>query len=120
MPPPSATGWNSPCTRTVLESRLHLPLRALFSAHEVVLAVERLPQNVALCISMRIVPDFRQLSSVLGTRPATALTVGVFDGMHTGHQALIRRTVGVAGARRRPSLVITFTDHPLSVLAPPY
>jgi riboflavin kinase/FMN adenylyltransferase len=50
----------------------------------------------------------------------TAVTIGVFDGLHRGHRALIGRTVSLARDRGLTPLVITFSDHPLSVLAPPY
>jgi riboflavin kinase/FMN adenylyltransferase len=45
-------------------------------------------------------------------------TIGNFDGMHVGHQAIIRGVVEQAQERGRPSTVITFHPHPLSVVAP--
>lgn len=45
-------------------------------------------------------------------------TIGNFDGMHVGHQAIIRGVVEQAQERGRPSAVITFHPHPLSVVAP--
>lgn len=53
------------------------------------------------------------------------LSLGVFDGMHRGHQQLIRRTVEAAhqaecGFARGTAIVFTFKNHPLSLLAPPY
>ncbi len=44
------------------------------------------------------------------------VTIGSFDGVHTGHQALIRWLI--AGARRaqEPSVVVTFFPHPAVVL----
>lgn len=57
------------------------------------------------------------------TAPLTALTIGNFDGVHLGHQALIRRTVAVARAAGLRALVMTFWPHPRAVLgdgqAPP-
>lgn len=49
-----------------------------------------------------------------------AVTIGVFDGIHAGHQALIRRTLAEARARGLQSMVFTFERHPLSILAPPH
>ncbi len=45
-------------------------------------------------------------------------TIGNFDGMHLGHQTIIRGVVDRARETRRPSAVITFNPHPLSIVAP--
>ena len=47
-----------------------------------------------------------------------ALTIGNFDGVHCGHQALIRRVVELARANRWRSGAVTFDPHPTKVLAP--
>lgn len=50
------------------------------------------------------------------------VTIGNFDGIHLGHQALIRRAVSLARERGRRALAVTFEPHPLGVLtdnAPP-
>jgi len=44
------------------------------------------------------------------------LTVGNFDGVHLGHQALIRRVVDEARAEGGHSALMTFTPHPQKVL----
>jgi riboflavin kinase/FMN adenylyltransferase len=46
------------------------------------------------------------------------VTIGVFDGVHRGHQALIRRTVEAAAERGVPSVVLTFDPHPSEVIRP--
>ncbi|PRX51049.1 riboflavin kinase/FMN adenylyltransferase [Prauserella shujinwangii] len=46
------------------------------------------------------------------------MTIGVFDGVHRGHQALIRRTVETARQRGVPSVVLTFDPHPSEVIRP--
>lgn len=46
------------------------------------------------------------------------VTIGVFDGVHRGHQELIRRTVEVAKERGLPSVMLTFDPHPSEVLRP--
>ena len=45
-------------------------------------------------------------------------TIGNFDGLHIGHQAIIRGVVDRARQTDRPSAVITFHPHPLSIVAP--
>ena len=48
----------------------------------------------------------------------SVVTMGNFDGIHLGHQALIGGAVGDARSSRIPSVVLTFEPHPLQVLAP--
>jgi riboflavin kinase/FMN adenylyltransferase len=49
---------------------------------------------------------------------AAYLTVGSFDGIHRGHQALIGRMVSAARAAGCPAGVLTFDPHPVQVLRP--
>lgn len=44
--------------------------------------------------------------------------VGTFDGFHLGHRAIIDRVLSESRAAGLPSCVITFGNHPLSVIAP--
>jgi riboflavin kinase/FMN adenylyltransferase len=46
------------------------------------------------------------------------LALGVFDGVHLGHQAVIGRAVAVARQEGLPAAVLTFVEHPRSVLRP--
>lgn len=46
-----------------------------------------------------------------------AATVGNFDGVHLGHQALLRRTVEKAREQHVPAVAVTFDPHPVSVLS---
>lgn len=48
----------------------------------------------------------------------SVVTMGVFDGFHRGHEALARRTVAQAQTLGLPAVLVTFTPHPLVVLAP--
>ena len=50
----------------------------------------------------------------------TCVTIGVFDGLHLGHRALVYRCVQEAQAYGLMPLILTFQDHPLAVLAPAY
>lgn len=45
------------------------------------------------------------------------LTIGVFDGVHRGHQEIIRRLTSGAHAVKAPAVVVTFWPHPATVLA---
>jgi riboflavin kinase/FMN adenylyltransferase len=47
-----------------------------------------------------------------------ALTLGVFDGVHRGHQMLIERTRNEAKARGLGTGVVTFHPNPVTVLRP--
>lgn len=49
---------------------------------------------------------------------ATWLTIGNFDGMHLGHQALVERTVARAQAAGAHSALLTFDPHPATILRP--
>ena len=46
------------------------------------------------------------------------LAIGVFDGLHRGHQMLIRKAIARAKAIHGDVLVMTFMPHPLMVLHP--
>ncbi|MBR1886140.1 MAG: bifunctional riboflavin kinase/FAD synthetase [Schwartzia sp.] len=46
------------------------------------------------------------------------VAVGTFDGVHIGHQTLISRAVSLAREAGASAVVLTFQNHPLSVLAP--
>ncbi|TET15549.1 MAG: bifunctional riboflavin kinase/FAD synthetase [Dehalococcoidia bacterium] len=48
----------------------------------------------------------------------TLLTVGVFDGIHLGHQHLIRRLTQQAATMNLLGGVVTFNSHPQNVLSP--
>src|SRR5256885_3525559 len=45
-------------------------------------------------------------------------TIGNFDGMHIGHQAIVSGVIADAQKASKPSTVITFHPHPLSIVAP--
>ena len=49
--------------------------------------------------------------------PYPVLTIGNFDGVHRGHQAIFRTLVERAKERRGTSIVFTFDPHPLRIIA---
>jgi riboflavin kinase / FMN adenylyltransferase len=50
--------------------------------------------------------------------PRRALAIGTFDGVHLGHQAVIRQARGIAAERRLPAMALTFEPQPIAVLRP--
>ena len=46
------------------------------------------------------------------------LAIGVFDGVHLGHQQIIRQTIADARSHDALALVVTFDKHPNAVVAP--
>ncbi len=50
--------------------------------------------------------------------PLVALTIGNFDGVHQGHQALLNQLSVVAKSRGLPTAVLIFEPHPREFLTP--
>ncbi len=50
--------------------------------------------------------------------PNPVLTLGNFDGVHLGHQAIFQKVVARAREIRGTSIAFTFEPHPLKVIAP--
>jgi riboflavin kinase/FMN adenylyltransferase len=46
------------------------------------------------------------------------VSIGNFDGVHLGHQAMVRELVGQARGAGLPAVVLTFDPHPIRLLAP--
>ena len=53
-----------------------------------------------------------------GRPPGTAVTIGAYDGVHLGHQAVLHELRALAAARGLPTVVVTFDRHPASVVRP--
>src|SRR6185295_4165423 len=47
----------------------------------------------------------------------TVVAVGVFDGLHRGHVALLERALAIGHAAGTPCVVVSFDPHPDVVLA---
>lgn len=58
------------------------------------------------------------LKEIQDLKQPVALTIGNFDGVHCGHQELLRRTVDWARLKGGSSVLLTFYPHPLQVLHP--
>ena len=61
---------------------------------------------------------WRGLEATPGDLGRTVVTVGMYDGVHRGHQKLIGAAVARARAMRRPCLLLTFDPHPAEVVRP--
>jgi len=61
---------------------------------------------------------FMGLGSLPLHNDGTVVTVGFFDGVHRGHQAVLRRTLEVARRGGLPAVGITFDRHPREILTP--
>ncbi len=60
---------------------------------------------------------FRDLTTANLAGP-TVLTIGTFDGLHVGHQHLIKILKAEAKKQQASTVVITFHPRPKTVLAP--
>jgi riboflavin kinase/FMN adenylyltransferase len=49
---------------------------------------------------------------------ASVVTIGVFDGVHRGHQRIVARAAAAAAAAGQPVVVVTFDPHPDEVVRP--
>ncbi|UQX86780.1 bifunctional riboflavin kinase/FAD synthetase [Jatrophihabitans telluris] len=61
---------------------------------------------------------WRGLESIPNGWGRCVATIGVFDGVHRGHQRLIARTNELAAELGLPSVLLTFTPHPSEVVRP--
>ncbi len=53
-----------------------------------------------------------QVFTELSKNPNLSIALGYFDGVHLGHQAVVKSAVEFAHQNNTKSAVITFTDHP--------
>lgn len=55
---------------------------------------------------------YRNVSQIKKLKYPTALTLGVFDGLHLGHRKILSTLHSCAGKHNLKSLVVTFEPHP--------
>lgn len=60
----------------------------------------------------------RKLSDLAQEHKPHALTIGNYDGVHLGHQEVLNRLASVAEKKQAKTAVLTFENHPSTVLRP--
>ena len=65
---------------------------------------------------MQIIAGYKSIETQ--TPRAFAVCIGIFDGVHLGHQALLRKTMELAHQEHLAALVYTFHPHPAKALRP--
>ncbi len=60
----------------------------------------------------------RHAAELAPTRRKVCLGIGFFDGIHLGHQQIIRQTIADARRHEGTALVVTFDQHPNTIVAP--
>ncbi|TFD58807.1 bifunctional riboflavin kinase/FAD synthetase [Cryobacterium suzukii] len=58
------------------------------------------------------------IDSVPSAWPASAVSIGKFDGVHAGHRAVIAELKAIAEREQLAAVVVTFDRHPLALLSP--
>jgi riboflavin kinase / FMN adenylyltransferase len=61
---------------------------------------------------------WRDPAEITASNEARAVTIGAFDGVHLGHQAVLRLVRELASARGLRAAVVTFDRHPAEVVRP--
>ena len=64
---------------------------------------------------MRVVHDLADLQP---PGDGSVVTIGAYDGVHLGHQAVLRLVHELAVARRHDAVCVTFDRHPAEVVRP--
>ena len=74
-------------------------------------------------ISLPNIPLFVQTFNAISNFPtqlAAVATTGTFDGVHAGHQAILKRLIASANEIGGQSVLITFDPHPRRLIHPEY
>jgi riboflavin kinase/FMN adenylyltransferase len=61
---------------------------------------------------------FRSLDEIVPDAQGSAVTIGKFDGVHTGHLAIVQKLTAAAKDRGLETTVFTFDENPLQLFAP--
>ena len=61
---------------------------------------------------------FHHLAKLAQFKKPLFITLGVFDGVHLGHQSILRETVQRARSHNGEAVIVTFSPHPAKILRP--
>jgi len=61
---------------------------------------------------MKLIHDLHEIPALSGS----VVTDGMFDGVHLGHQRILKQVVNEAKEMGLPSVVLTYWPHPRHVL----
>src|SRR6202035_5106033 len=64
------------------------------------------------------VQRWQGLDDVPGDWGSSVVTIGVFDGVHRGHQRIVSGAADAGADRGLPVVVVTFDPHPAEVIHP--
>ena len=67
---------------------------------------------------MKVIETTPAIAELAEVRTGCVLTIGNFDGVHIGHQAILTTARQIAARRALQLVVMTFEPHPLAVLHP--
>ena len=76
------------------------------------------PYGAALVVRLPDVQIWRSLDEVPADLGRTAVVIGNFDGVHLGHQHVVREARAAADAGGLRVVAVTFDPHPMAVLRP--
>jgi riboflavin kinase/FMN adenylyltransferase len=65
---------------------------------------------------MKIIRTFEELQAI--KKEPCAIALGTFDGIHLGHQDVIKTAISFVGKQALKSMVFTFSNHPMSSIMP--
>jgi riboflavin kinase / FMN adenylyltransferase len=69
-------------------------------------------------MALTVIHSPEEWTARFGARGRTVLSIGNFDGLHLGHQKILRMVLARARATAQTAAAITFDPHPMKLLRP--